>query len=664
MDNGAFPVRQTIPQLQHAIKRRSYCIESLQKKLDAQRAENFILQTNCNKLQAALFSLLEVWRDMQNASQSDPKPSHLPNVAPFLQPNPPHPQKMGSVCQQTTPGCNAQPPHHITSPQHPTPTPAGTSPQHPTPIPAGTSLPPISAVHPEMAPELALLQSVYISEICWWTSESDIRSTVAEALGITPYRLLLQEHKPNGKLVAVFVDVPTTEDAHLLIAKVNGKLMDGKVWKAEFFGELGMKETLDIVLADVPPILEKKQDAPWHPHHITSQQHPTPTPAAMLLPSTSAPTAAVQEPSTATSVSPAARPPEELGGLPAPPSTTSPWMAQQTVLSGLGDSADQPRASGFVCDLSWWTTEEDMRAVLRDTAAKEVPYNAVFEEYAPNGKASGNVFLDVLSEGDAPEFVDALHGRVHQGKKVTAEMSSSPSLPPPSPQPPSPLLHPTSPLPAPPPLSSVPPKGKKRTVGGRVFRKATHSKRNASAEEKWSMNSGFAQWFDGISQTPPKALNHEPIWKANAKDPFVHSCAPPPGWTIVDGITVPPINAHMEFMHALESQHSIPLWFCTPCYLDPAERFPDFEMCASCAETFYFPSPVAVPSSWTCPGCQELAAGNLAAAQHCHRCGKIEKVIQRVDELQRNCSCPFCLGQGCAHCCPCPFCFGEGCSHC
>ena len=109
--------------------------------------------------------------------------------------------------------------------------------------------------------------------------------------------------------------------------------------------------------------------------------------------------------------------------------------------------------------------------------------------------------------------------------------------------------------------------------------------------------------------------------------------------------------------------HSIALWFCTPCYLDPAERFPDFEMCASCAETFYFPSPVAVPSSWTCPGCQELAAGNLAAAQHCHRCGKIEKVIQRVD-FQRDVSCPFCLGQGCSRCCPCPFCFGEGSSHC
>jgi hypothetical protein len=57
-----------------------------------------------------------------------------------------------------------------------------------------------------------------------------------------------------------------------------------------------------------------------------------------------------------------------------------------------------------------------------------------------------------------------------------------------------------------------------------------------------------------------------------------------------------------------------------------------------------------------------LAAGNLSAEQHCHRCGKIEKVIGHVDEFQRDC--PFCSGQGCSHCCPCPFCFGEGCSHC
>ena len=54
-------------------------------------------------------------------------------------------------------------------------------------------------------------------------------------------------------------------------------------------------------------------------------------------------------------------------------------------------------------------------------------------------------------------------------------------------------------------------------------------------------------WFQGIPDLPPQPLRHGPIWETPQGTTMHHTCAPPPGWKVVNGITVqPPPNPTID----------------------------------------------------------------------------------------------------------------------
>jgi hypothetical protein len=159
-------------------------------------------------------------------------------------------------------------------------------------------------------------------------------------------------------------------------------------------------------------------------------------------------------------------------------------------------------------------------------------------------------------------------------------------------------------------------------------------------------------WFQGISDSPFKRLRHGPVWETEAstqvepscastlainsvtmlphiRSPSVpdesfetpsicHTCAPPPGWIVVNGITIPPPICAPDIIQFEEDESDLAAWFCTKCYLDPIEKPLDFELCISCLENYYFPFPPVLPKDWVCPGCKGLDRGESHAYRQCH----------------------------------------------
>jgi hypothetical protein len=136
-------------------------------------------------------------------------------------------------------------------------------------------------------------------------------------------------------------------------------------------------------------------------------------------------------------------------------------------------------------------------------------------------------------------------------------------------------------------------------------------------------------WFEGFPNLPLKPLHHGPIWGHPESTTVCHTCAPPPGWEIVNGITVPPLPIlHVDTRASTireEGDDNLGVWFCTKCYLGPIEKPPDFEMCNSCAENYYFPYPPALTKGWVCQGCFHLCKGQSRAYRQCYCCGRTEE---------------------------------------
>ena len=136
-------------------------------------------------------------------------------------------------------------------------------------------------------------------------------------------------------------------------------------------------------------------------------------------------------------------------------------------------------------------------------------------------------------------------------------------------------------------------------------------------------------WFEGFSSLPVKPLCHGPIWEAPESAVVYHTCAPPPGWKTVNGITVPPspmpIADTQPATAREDGDDDLGVWFCTKCYLDPMEKPPDFEMCSSCAENYYFPYPPTLTRDWVCQGCFDLCKGKSSAYRQCYCCGRTEE---------------------------------------
>ena len=107
-----------------------------------------------------------------------------------------------------------------------------------------------------------------------------------------------------------------------------------------------------------------------------------------------------------------------------------------------------------------------------------------------------------------------------------------------------------------------------------------------------------------------------------------HTCAPPPGWIVVKGITVPPPFSAPDIILFEEDESDLAAWVCTKSYLDPTEKPLDFELCTSCLENYYFPFPPVLPKDWVCPGCKGLDRGESHAYRQCHHCSVTEEILQ------------------------------------
>ena len=285
MQNSFLP-QPTIPALKRAVQRRSYVIASLQRKLDSQREESCSLQTKNKQLQMALFSLLEVWHELQSLKHpaSTVSCDHASQYASSPTDDFARASQMPSgvstafvadhTCQQGAAlACTSL--HHCTSPQHPTPKQPFSPQQHPTPTPAATmhcsTTAPAPDPSPEVAFEFANAQFIYISGFAWWTSGNNIASVVVDSLGGTPFRMTLHEHAPNGKLLGVFVDVPTAESAQLLVREVDGKAINGCIWTAELCDTPMLEKRFGFSMEDAFPIHRELECAALH--HSTSPQH-------------------------------------------------------------------------------------------------------------------------------------------------------------------------------------------------------------------------------------------------------------------------------------------------------------------------------------------------------------------------------------------------------
>ena len=186
----------------------------------------------------------------------------------------------------------------------------------------------------------------------------------------------------------------------------------------------------------------------------------------------------------------------------------------------------------------------------------------------------------------------------------------------------------------------------------------------------------MSDWLDCIPQYPPKALHHGAVWKPtetnsaffeqapspNEVGPVLYTCAPPPGWVVSNGITVPPTSIpHKQEMDGIfcdngqmdaaslssisrreffdfygvtdfhdRGDELLGIWFCASCYLDPSEKPPDFDSCWCCLEIYYFPFPPNLPKSWICPGCKRLQNEEFPVFRHCNQCGKEEEITMHL----------------------------------
>ena len=189
--------------------------------------------------------------------------------------------------------------------------------------------------------------------------------------------------------------------------------------------------------------------------------------------------------------------------------------------------------------------------------------------------------------------------------------------------------------------------------------------RNFSSRRSKKKSGNVQNWLECVS---PKPLNHGAIWKSvetgsgclthvPPQTPTLRTCAPPPGWVVRNGITVPPssISESQAFggrfyenqadgcdstsrkelfdFYGVTADHAdefLGIWYCTKCYLNPFEKPPDFELCFSCQENYYFPFPPKLPDFWFCPGCTKIQKGDLHVSRQCNHCGKEENITMCI----------------------------------
>lgn len=103
------------------------------------------------------------------------------------------------------------------------------------------------------------VRSVFVSGFTWWTTDSDVHILVSDIIGSTPFSIIFDENKVNGKSQGgVFVDVPNDQIAILLIKALNTKTFNRRVLKAEMF--VPPDDTPPARASELKQILSSKSD--------------------------------------------------------------------------------------------------------------------------------------------------------------------------------------------------------------------------------------------------------------------------------------------------------------------------------------------------------------------------------------------------------------------
>eukprot|EP00668_Euglena_longa_P029358 GGOE01036706.1.p1 GENE.GGOE01036706.1~~GGOE01036706.1.p1 ORF type:complete len:667 (+),score=68.46 GGOE01036706.1:297-2003(+) len=83
--------------------------------------------------------------------------------------------------------------------------------------------------------------------------------------------------------------------------------------------------------------------------------------------------------------------------------------------------------SVYVSNLSWWTTDEDVRMMVIEIVGPGIPFNVVFDEHKPNGKSLGSVFIDVQTDQIAQLVIRGLNGKTVNRRELKAELFGQPT---------------------------------------------------------------------------------------------------------------------------------------------------------------------------------------------------------------------------------------------
>lgn len=85
-----------------------------------------------------------------------------------------------------------------------------------------------------------------------------------------------------------------------------------------------------------------------------------------------------------------------------------------------------PQSSLFLSNLTWWTSEDDLRAVLGDLGSRITELQ--FLEHKPNGKSKGMVIIEFVDVATAESAKSLLEGKEINGRVVEAHFARSPPV--------------------------------------------------------------------------------------------------------------------------------------------------------------------------------------------------------------------------------------------
>jgi hypothetical protein len=139
------------------------------------------------------------------------------------------------------------------------------------------------------------------------------------------------------------------------------------------------------------------------------------------------------------------------------------------------------------------------------------------------------------------------------------------------------------------------------------------------------------------TSSPGQGYALSPTVQSTTERNLIHTCAPPPGWTTQQGITVPPSQIRVSLLGEVcnaagrqeaSSYDSLSadgpdsaIWLCILCQMDQPNAYPDFEVCHSCQAFYHFRASEFREHPWTCLRCRMRESGSPSprVCHHCHQ---------------------------------------------